>query len=258
MNNEDRINGDPTVPAPLTEHGRAEAALLGLQVRALPVDACLHTRFDRTLETARIALDGRDVPLVEEEFFDDVRVGELEGWTVDEYRDWKRDHVRADRFPGGESLDEAARRYATAYRNLLERPYGRILVVCHEIPIRYALNVAGGSHDLDRPVHAIPNALPFLFGDQALADAAARIELLAGEESRARSGGACGVATVSGTGGGDLSLSSRGFCPHRERPVDPGRRQPVGRRPGGQGPYQGRDHRGPEVVRPVGPLRLRR
>jgi hypothetical protein len=61
-----------------------------------------------------------------------------------------------------------------------------VLVVCHEIPIRYALNVAGGSNDLDRPVHTIPNALPFLFGETALAEAASRIELLAGEEKRAR------------------------------------------------------------------------
>jgi len=187
LNNEDRINGDPTVPAPLTEHGRAEAALLGLQVRALPVDACLHTRFDRTLETARIALDGRDVPLVEEELFDDVRVGELEGWTVDEYRAWKREHTRSDRFPGGESLDEAAGRYAQAYRRLLERPYECVLVVCHEIPIRYALNAIGGSDDLDGPVHAIPNATPFLFDEPALAKAAARIERLASGELETRS-----------------------------------------------------------------------
>jgi broad specificity phosphatase PhoE len=187
LNNEDRINGDPTVPAPLTEHGRAEAALLGLQVRALPVDACLHTRFDRTLETARIALDGRDVPLVEEELFDDVRVGELEGWTVDEYRAWKREHTRSDRFPGGESLDEAACRYAQAYHRLLERPYECVLVVCHEIPIRYALNAIGGSDDLDGPVHAIPNATPFLFDEPALAKAAARIERLASGELETRS-----------------------------------------------------------------------
>src|SRR6266566_2333717 len=186
LNQEGRVNGDPAVPGPLTERGREKARLLGLELRGLPLDAGVHTRFGRTLETARIALEGRAIPFIEDELLDDVRVGELEGWTVDEYRDWKRDHVRADRFPGGESLDEAARRYATAYRNLLERPYERILVICHEIPIRYALNVAGGSEDLDRPVHAIPNALPFLFGDQALADAAARIELLAGEESRAR------------------------------------------------------------------------
>ena len=53
-----------------------------------------------------------------------------------------------------------------------------MLVVCHEIPIRYALNAAAGSDDLDGPVHAIPNALPFLFDAEALERAAARIEQL--------------------------------------------------------------------------------
>jgi broad specificity phosphatase PhoE len=187
LNAEDRVNGDPAVPAPLTDHGRHEAALLGLQLRALPVETCIHTRFGRTLETAQIALDGRDVPLVEDELFDDVRVGELEGWTLDEYRAWKREHTRADRFPGGESLDEAARRYAKAYRLLLERPYECVLVVYHEIPIRYALNAVGDSDDLDGPVHAIPNATPFLFDEPALAKAADGIERLASGERETRS-----------------------------------------------------------------------
>jgi len=178
LNIEDRVNGDPTVRAPLTDRGRGEAALLGLQIRGLPVDACLHTRFGRTLETAQIALTGRDVPLFEEELLDDIRVGELEGWTVGEYRAWKREHTRADRFPGGESLDEAARRYADGYRRLLEQPHECVLVVCHEIPIRYALNAVGDSDDLDAPVHEIPNAAPFLFGEEALNKAAERIAQL--------------------------------------------------------------------------------
>jgi broad specificity phosphatase PhoE len=187
LNQEGRVNGDPAVPAPLTERGREKAAQLGLELRGLPLDACVHTRFGRTLETARIALEGREIPFIEEELFDDVRIGELEGWTVDEYRDWKRDRTRADRFPGGESLDEAAHRYATGYRNLLERPHERVLVVCHEIPIRYALNAAGNSDDLDRPVHFIPNAMPFLFDNDALAAAADRIDRLASEDPNTRS-----------------------------------------------------------------------
>jgi len=118
------------------------------------------------------------VPLFEEELLDDIRVGELEGWTVGEYRAWKREHTRADRFPGGESLDEAARRYADGYRRLLEQPHECVLVVCHEIPIRYALNAVGDSDDLDAPVHEIPNAAPFLFGEEALNKAAERIAQL--------------------------------------------------------------------------------
>ena len=53
-----------------------------------------------------------------------------------------------------------------------------MLVVCHEIPIRYALNAAAGSDDLDAPEHSLPNATPYLFDDVALARAAQRIEQL--------------------------------------------------------------------------------
>jgi broad specificity phosphatase PhoE len=178
LNYENRINGDPTVPTPLTEKGREQARLLGLQLRGLPLDACVHTRFGRTLETARIATEGRGLALLESPELDDVRIGELEGQTIDDYRAWKHRHTRADRFPGGESLDEAARRYAAAFRDLLEQPFHCALVVCHEIPIRYALNAIGRSDDLDGPVHAIPNASPFLFDDEALGAAAEGIDLL--------------------------------------------------------------------------------
>jgi hypothetical protein len=53
-----------------------------------------------------------------------------------------------------------------------------VLVVCHEIPIRYGLNAAAGSDDLDGPEHSIPNATPYLFDDVALTRAAHRIETL--------------------------------------------------------------------------------
>jgi broad specificity phosphatase PhoE len=99
--------------------------------------------------------------------------------TIDEYRAWKRAHTRKDPFPGGESLDDAARRYARAFERLLERAERTVLVVCHEIPVRYALNAAGGSDELDGPEHAIPNATPYLFDETALTRAAARIDLLA-------------------------------------------------------------------------------
>jgi broad specificity phosphatase PhoE len=180
LNHENRINGDPAVPAPLTERGREQARLLGLQLRGLPLDVCVHTRFGRTVETAEIALAGRDVPTRVEKRLDDVRIGDLEGLTLDEYRGWKRQHRRSDPFPGGESLHDAARRYAAAFAELVAGPEECVLVVCHEIPVRFALNAAGGSDDLDAPVHDVPNATACLFDDSTLARAAGRMAALAG------------------------------------------------------------------------------
>jgi probable phosphoglycerate mutase len=178
LNQEHRINGDPSVPVPLTELGKESARMLALELANLPIDLCVHTRFGRTRETASIALAGRNVPFEVEPGFDDINVGELEGSSVEEYRAWKNVHTRADAFPGGESLDDAALRYAAAYRRLLAREERCVLVVCHEIPIRYALNAASGSDDLDGPAHVIPNATPFLFDATSLARAADRMEEL--------------------------------------------------------------------------------
>ncbi len=180
LNVANRINGDPSVPVPLTADGRSEAEQLGHQLAGIPLDVCIHTRFGRTQETADEALRGRNVPRVEEPLLDDIDVGELEGATLEEYRTWKRIHTRKDRFPGGESLDDAAQRYARAFERLLERSERRVLVVCHELPVRYALNADAGSAALDGPVHSIPNATPYLFDETALARAAAGIRSLAG------------------------------------------------------------------------------
>src|SRR6266516_3281898 len=112
LNIEGRVNGDPSVAVDLTELGEEEARGLGKQIAYVPIDLCLHSRFDRTRQTAEIALDGRDVPVTVEPLLDDLEIGELEGQTIEDYRAWKAQHARSDPFPGGESLVDAAHRYA--------------------------------------------------------------------------------------------------------------------------------------------------
>ncbi len=180
LNATQRVNGDPAVRVVLTEQGEAEAKALAVQLAGFALDLCVHTRFGRTRQTAEIALAGRAVPFEVEPLLDDIDVGELEGESIDAYRAWKRGHGRGDAFPGGESLDAAALRYAEAYERLLARPEQRILVVCHEIPVRYALNAAAGSGELDGPAHEIHNCVPHLFDEDGLARAATRVRSLTG------------------------------------------------------------------------------
>jgi broad specificity phosphatase PhoE len=176
LNLEHRVNGDPTKPVDLTAAGRVEAALLGQELQGFRLDLCIHTRFARTEQTAKIALAGRGVPFEVEPLLDDIDVGDLEGSLIEEYRAWKRGHSRSEAFPGGESLDDAARRHAEGFRRLLARPQSAMLVVTHEIPIRYALNGAAGSDSLDHPAHDLPNATPYLFDEESLHRAVAGIE----------------------------------------------------------------------------------
>ena len=179
LNAAQRVNGDPSVRVGLTAQGEAEAGGLALQLAGIELDLCVHTRFGRTRATARIALEGRNVPIVVEPLLDDIDVGELEGRSIDDYRAWKSEHTRADAVPGGESLDDAARRYATAYEQLLARPERRVLVVCHEIPVRYAINAAAGSDELDGPAHELGNCIPHLFDEDGLERAVVRMRALA-------------------------------------------------------------------------------
>jgi len=179
LNVERRINGDPGIEVALSERGEEESRLLGEEREHVPIDLCVHTRFGRTLQTARLALAGRDVRFEIDPDLDDIDVGELEGKTIEEYRAWKRAHERSDSFPCGESLDDAARRYAGAFGRLAARTEHVTLVVAHEIAVRYAVNAAAGSDELDAPTHDLRNAAPYLFDEQALERAAKRIAELA-------------------------------------------------------------------------------
>ncbi len=185
LNFERRVNGDPTVDVPLTEGGREEARELGVQLANLPLEACVHTEFPRTRETAEVALAGRGIPFRVEPLLNDIDVGDLDGKGIDEYRAWKHGHPRSVAFPGGESLDAAAARFGDGWQRVLELDAGVVLVVTHEIPLRYLLNGAGGSDELDGPVHELRNATPYLFDEAALARAVERIHMLAGPRAEA-------------------------------------------------------------------------
>jgi broad specificity phosphatase PhoE len=174
------VNGDPALDRGLSQQGIEEAERLAGQLAAIPLDLVAVSPFPRALQTANIALAGRDVPHVVDEELGDVRIGELEGKSLDDYRAAPAHSNRKERFPGGESLDEAALRYATAFERLLARDETATLVVCHEIPVRYLVNAAAGSGELNGPLSYIANAAPYLFDETSLARAVARMRELAG------------------------------------------------------------------------------
>jgi broad specificity phosphatase PhoE len=174
------VNGDPALDRGLSEQGIEEAERLAGQIAAVPLQVVAVSPFPRALQTANIALDGRDVPHLVDEELGDVRIGELEGASLDAYRETPAHSNRKERFPGGESLDEAALRYAGVFERLLGRDEPATLVVCHEIPVRYLVNAAKGSGELDGPLHYVANAAPYVFDDASLRRAVERIRELAG------------------------------------------------------------------------------
>jgi broad specificity phosphatase PhoE len=176
------VNGDPARDRGLSTQGSEEAAALGQQLAAVRIDVCVVSRFPRAQETAHIALgNAREaaIPRVIDDDLDDIRLGELEGRTLADYRAWKHGRSRDDPFPGGESLNDAARRYADAYARILNRAEETVLCVCHEIPVRYAINMASGSDEFDAPLHDVRNATPYVFDAAGLERAVERLHTCA-------------------------------------------------------------------------------
>jgi broad specificity phosphatase PhoE len=169
------VNGDPALDRGLSPLGIDEGRKLAMQIAAVAIDLCVVSEFPRAQQTAQLALDGRDIPTQVDAELNDIRIGSLEGQTLADYRAWKHAHTRADPFPGGESLDDAAHRYARAYERLLQSNPHTILCVCHEIPVRYAVNAAAGSDDLDAPLHDVANATPYVFDEPGLRRAVERL-----------------------------------------------------------------------------------
>ncbi|HEX6763744.1 MAG TPA: histidine phosphatase family protein [Gaiellaceae bacterium] len=180
FNVEGIVNGDPSRDRGLSARGIEEAERLAGQIANVAIDLVVVSTFPRAIQTAELALAGRVVPRELDPGLGDIRIGELEGRTLADYRASGPHADRSLPFPGGESLADAARRFAAAFGRLCDRGEETTLVVCHEIPVRYAVNAAGDSNELDAPLHDVANATPYLFDEPALRRAAARLVDLAG------------------------------------------------------------------------------
>ena len=169
-------NGDPRVACPLTARGRGEARRLGELLATEAIDLCVTSEFERTRETADIALEGRSVPRLVLPGLNDIRFGDFEGRALTEYREWAHGHTPEDEAPGGgESRVETIRRYVDAYGAILARPERTILVVAHGLPVRYVLDAVEGTTPVAK-VRQVPYAEPFPVSATQLEAAVERLD----------------------------------------------------------------------------------
>ena len=171
------VSGDPTVDGGgLTAAGREQARALGSMLAAEPVDLAVTSELLRARETAAIALAGRDVPELVLPELNDIRFGRYEGGLLSDYRAWARSAGPSDDCPGGgESRASAAARFARGYRAVLARPERLALVVCHGLPVRYAVNAAEG-RDPSSTVDPVEYAEAYRLTAEELDVAADRLE----------------------------------------------------------------------------------
>jgi broad specificity phosphatase PhoE len=171
-----RLNGDAAVDVGLTSRGREEGRRLADELSGTGIDLCVTSAFRRTLETADLALAGRDVPRLVVPELNDPRYGRFEGATLEEYRAWA-DSARSDARPSddGESRLDIVARYARALRLLLGRSERVLLVVAHSLPIAYVLATRSG--ELPRPrVPLVAHAALHRFTARELDQAADTLE----------------------------------------------------------------------------------
>jgi alpha-ribazole phosphatase len=139
------VNGDPSVACGLTELGRQQATQLGERLAGEAIGLCVVTEFPRTHETADLVVGGREIPRLVVPELNDPFYGDFEGRALADYRQWAGTHGPEDAPPGGgETRLAIATRYVRGFCTLLERPESSLLVICHSLPIAFALAGADG------------------------------------------------------------------------------------------------------------------
>ena len=166
------LNGDPSIPGGLTDEGRAQARRLGERLRGERIDLCVTTEFERTRETADIALADRDVPRLVVPDLGDPPNGDLELRPYADMVRWREANGPDVPLPG---LDRTERDYfetvARGFRQLAERPEPTILAVLHGYVIAWIASSMGvsaaGRHADEMPLTAadLVEALDEVSGD---------------------------------------------------------------------------------------------
>jgi probable phosphoglycerate mutase len=136
---------------PLTETGREQAAAAREALRSVEFDLAVHSGLPRTVETAAIVLEGREIKAHPEAGLEELK----SGWLVAESREelaarlafsFDDAHEKDARFlPDGESFEDAQRRITAAMARLIDENDWRTgLIVAHEGVNRIILGWACG------------------------------------------------------------------------------------------------------------------
>jgi broad specificity phosphatase PhoE len=138
------LNGDPSIPGGLTDQGRAQARLLGERLQSERIDLCVTTEFERTRETADVALAGLDVPRLVVPELNDPPNGDLELRPYAELARWREANGPDVPVPG---LERTERDYfdevSLGFRHLIARPEPTVLAILHGYVVAWITSCAG-------------------------------------------------------------------------------------------------------------------
>lgn len=135
---------------PLTEHGKSEVGARAAELMGRGITRIFSSPFERTKETAERMADviGFDpTSIVYDERLRELGFGAFQGeGTRPEFMAWRDTHAYDERIPGGESYQEAKRRFGDFIYELEERYADEtILIVTHGIGSEVLAAVASGA-----------------------------------------------------------------------------------------------------------------
>jgi broad specificity phosphatase PhoE len=169
------LNGDPSVPVPLSANGRRQCDALRAVLAPIAWRTVVITPFGRTRESLTCMLPDGPEPVVDPDL-GDIDLGFLESQPREAYRSWRLTHGVDEAPDGGESRTAARRRYARALARLAAATADHpTLVVTHDQPIRYLLNALAGDDPILGKAPPVPNATPFAFRAVEIAAGAVRM-----------------------------------------------------------------------------------
>lgn len=153
---------------PLNERGRRQAGYAAEALKGEQIDAAYSSPLMRAMETGKIILGDRDIPLVPCEGLREICVGEWEGLTVDEinlrypgkYELWRK-HPSQIKFNDlqGETFEQVQYRAIRTFQRIAAANYGRtILITSHMVCLDMILLYLAGYEIDELWQHPIANA----------------------------------------------------------------------------------------------------
>jgi probable phosphoglycerate mutase len=147
--------GQPYRPelVPLNEEGRRQAEAAAAVLAPVRFDRVLCSGLNRALETARLALGGRDLVIEHEPRLREIEVGRFRDWsgaTTEQVEAAILGALRGlapdSRFLGGETFGSLEERVGACWGELLARPdWRQVLIVAHGVVNRLLLCGALGT-----------------------------------------------------------------------------------------------------------------
>ncbi|MDO5712909.1 MAG: histidine phosphatase family protein [Tissierellia bacterium] len=148
-NQEERLQG--WLNSPLSKKGKKDAEKLSKSLKNIPFDLAYSSDQGRAIDTAKIILEDRDIPIIKKVQLRELALGPWEGMTFTEVQEKDKDRFgiyftdpSAHSLPNTEDYHDLLRRIHLFLEELKKRKEEHILIVSHGVTIQGIINTIEG------------------------------------------------------------------------------------------------------------------